>query len=473
MSKSKKKKHPEKTDKKNPGDYVIVALTGLFLSMAALVILSSLLNFKKIKDDVPDYDFIYNSTPPLTDPVVPTSTDGKTFDPPNPTAAVKDSIITTATIGVTGDVIPHVPMLNAAKAAGSKGEYDFSQMLQYVAPYYQKYDFMVANLETSLGGEEAGAYNSFPNLNSPDSIVDALKTAGVDMVLTANTRSYDCGDNGLIRTQKVLNSKGMLYLGTQMKAEDADYKIQNINGIQVGMLCYTYETPGNASGRKYINGKKLSENVAPLVSTFHYGKKDAFYADISYQLEAMENAGAEFTIVFMHWGTEFETSPSEDQRLIAQKLCELGVDVIIGSHPHVVQPFTVLSAENGNTTYCLYSIGNALTNYDRNVLKDTKNNTYTEDGMIFGLTLQKWNDGTVEIADISVIPTWVSKKQTEEYSIYRVIPLDTEISWSEFPVDTPTLLTESYNRTMSLVGGPLNLCRKLLNQPPVPTNIAE
>ncbi len=382
---------------------------------------------------------------------------------PDDSKPPKKEVVSTASVGVTGDILMHGPVIEAAKAASEKrGEYDFTGMFQYVKPYYEQYDFMVANLECTLGGTAAGPYKGYPTFNCPDSIIDGLQYAGVDMMLTANNHSYDTGYDGFIRTQEVLNDKGMPHLGTQLSADDKDYIIQDINGIKVGMICYTYETRGNNPDRKYLNVIQLSEKAGPLVTSFHPDKLDAFYSELEQQLAEMEAAGAEVTMVYIHWGEEYYLSPNSTQKKMAQKLCDLGVDVIVGGHPHVVEPFTTLTSENGNTSYCIYSLGNALSNQNRTSLKnDTKNAKYTEDGMIFGVTFQKWSDGTVEVAEIEITPTWVEKKTVSDYNVYTIFPLDATLtSWTDYTAVNHDRLTESYNRTMSIVGEGLNLCRE-------------
>ncbi len=394
---------------------------------------------------------------------------------PEPTTEPIPHVVSTASVGVTGDVLMHGPVIEAGKAASSKaGSYDFTSMFQYVKPYYEKYDFMVANLETTLGGTEAGAYKGYPNFNCPDDIVDGLQYAGVDMLLTANNHSYDTGLNGFTRTLKVLEEKGMEHLGTQQSEDELDYIVKDINGIKIGMICYTYETTGDDSSRKYLNGIRLSEKAGPLVTSFSYDKLDSFYSEIKAYLKAMKDAGAEVTMVYIHWGNEYELSPTSSQKKIAQKLCEMGVDVIVGGHPHVVEPFTTLTSETGHKTYCIYSVGNALSNQNRVSLKDTQNNKYTEDGLIFGVTFEKWNDGHVEIAEIEITPTWVNKEWRTDRNIYAIIPLDASLpAWNSFDVTTPSRLTESYNRTMGLVGEGLNLCRETLGLSTVVTSVSD
>lgn len=379
------------------------------------------------------------------------------------TTVVTEPYVTdTVSVGVTGDILMHNPVLEAAK----KGDtYDFRDSYEYIAPYYQQFDFMVANLEVTLGGTKAGKYQGYPTFNCPDQVVDALKEAGVDLLLTANNHSYDTGMNGMLRTQQVIKEKGLPNLGTVENAGDSFWRVQQIGGIRVGMVCYTYESGKAADGRKQLNGITLSQDAQGLISSFSYNDLEGFYAAVKKDLADMEAAGAEASMVYIHWGNEYQLQPNNTQKTIAQSLCDLGVDVIVGGHPHVIQPFEMLKSGE-HTTYCIYSVGNAISNQSRNSLKSYSNARYTEDGMIFGVEFQKWNDGTVEVSGISILPTWVHR---ESRKVYDIIPLDPTVSaWNGYDVGNLSMTYESYERTMSLVGEGYNACLQKFGLPEVP-----
>lgn len=373
----------------------------------------------------------------------------------------------TASVGVTGDIMGHLPVINSGKTADG---YDFSGIYTYIKPYYESFDFMVANLEVNLGGTAAGPYQGYPTFNSPDEVAVALKNAGVDMLLTANNHSYDIGHDSFIRTQTVLNDLEMPYLGTRLEETAPNYTVQNINGIQVGMVCYTYETGDPSSPRKQLNGISLSEADSALVSSFNYKDLQGFYNEVDQTLEAMYADGAEATMVYIHWGDEYALAPNRVQQEIAQQLCELGVDVIVGGHPHVVEPFETLTSTSGHNTYCIYSVGNAISNQRTDTLASTTRNApYTEDGMIFNVVFQKWNDGRVEVAEINILPTWVNKEYKGGKNVYTIIPLDTAVeAWTGYEVSTVSNTFKSYNRTMSIIGEGYNACRQALGLPTVP-----
>lgn len=382
-----------------------------------------------------------------------------------PTTVETEPYVTaTASIGVSGDFLLHTGLHASAK---NGSEYDFSDMLKFIEEYYNRYDFMIANLEVPLAGADKG-YSGYPLFNSPDAIATDLKEAGMDMVLTANNHTIDKGHDGLIRTQEVLKEAGLQYLGTQMNAEDVDYIVQDINGIQVGMVCYTYETGDTKNGQKTLNGNTVPTKSTDLVSSFNPNDMDTFYAEVVETLHQMKDAGADVTMFFMHWGNEYELKQNKTQTAIAQKLCELGVDVIVGGHPHVIQPFETLVSSTGHKTYCIYSVGNALSNQNRNSLSSNPNGAYTEDGMIFGVTFEKWNDGTVSIQEITVLPTWVNVVQGNK-RLYYIMPLDIELeSWEDFGVKNLNYTYGSYKRTLSIVGAGLNEYREAASLQPLP-----
>ncbi len=406
--------------------------------------------------------------PPATDPAVtgteeaPVSEEIPEVTEPHPVA--------TASVGVTGDILIHDPIINNNRTAD--GNYDFNNIYADIKPYFEKYDFMIANLEVTLGGAEAGVYSGYPRFNCPDSMIDALKNAGVDLLLTANNHSYDTGYNGMLRTVQVLKEKNMSYIGTRETENESFITVQDINGIKIGMSCYTYETETSNPNRKALNGNLLSEAAGPLIQSFSYQRLDAFYAQVQRDLDTMKAQGAEFTMFYLHWGNEYQFVPTSYQKQIAQKLCDMGVDIIVGGHPHVIQPYETLQSKTGHQTLCLYSTGNAISN-QRQEIMDSEPTGHTEDGIIFGVTFEKWSDGTVRIADLDFLPTWVERKYVGGKLAYRIIPLDiSDPDWSHYNLETLARAQRSYNRTLALVGEGLNAYRAQLGLDPVPLTVS-
>jgi poly-gamma-glutamate synthesis protein (capsule biosynthesis protein) len=270
------------------------------------------------------------------------------------------------------------------------------------------------------------------------------------------------------------------HIGLRASANDKRYLVKDVNGIKIGFVNYTYGATTSGTSR---------------VNYFSTSNLDAFYSDMEKQMTDMEADGAEAIVLYIHWGSEYEIKPSKSQTAMAEKLCEMGVDVIVGGHPHKIQPLELIKADNGNQTVCLYSMGNILSNQTieamyggssktsygndwqlggRCSLKDVKNryndpnwdkheaacndNGHTEDGLLFEFTFNKYEDGTVLMGGVNVLPTWCYCKKRENggYNNYTIIPLDKSVEdWSgTFGIADEDLVfaERSYDRTMELVG---------------------
>ena len=388
---------------------------------------------------------------------------------PEPEKPVEPYVVSTASVGVTGDILIHDTVYKGAKQAD--GTYDFTPHYEYITPYFQRYDCMVANLEVTLAG---GTPSAYPCFNCPDSIVDALKGSGVDLLLTANNHSYDTRTAGMKRTLQVIRERELDYLGTRDNMEESFYKVKQINDVKVGMACFTYSTVSN-SGVKALNGITLNKDAFDLVSSFDVNRLPEFYAEAERAVNELKSGGADVLMFYVHWGYEYRYVPADHQKQIAQKLCELGVDVIVGGHPHVIQPFETITAENGNQTLCIYSTGNAISNQRKELMDSDNYSGHTEDGMIFGVTWEKWSDGSVKLKEVEILPTWVIRtpsgggKQT-----YRIIPLDTAVAdWQTFGLNETYLkqAKASYNRTLELVGSGINAARAKLSLAEMPLSV--
>lgn len=359
--------------------------------------------------------------------------------------------ILTGTLMSTGDLLMHDPILTGGYNKETK-THDFSSIFTHIAPYVEKADAAVANLEVTLAGDEKYPYRGYPRFNCPDAIVDASKQAGFDLLLTANNHTNDSGLFGIRRTMKALETGNMPYTGTRKTAEDKRYRIIEVGDIPVGILNYTYEAQ-RADGRPSLN-LVLEEQAIPLVNSFSYRNLDAFYASVAEELKAMRQEGALAAVMYIHWGNEYKLQPNKQQRAIAQKLCDLGVDVIIGGHPHVVQPLEILTSSDGHPTVCLYSMGNAVSN--QRIYRASIKTGHTEDGVLFSVTFRRTGTGPAEVASVEVLPTWVHLYQREGRDMFQIVPLDITKDWQtafdlEQTADGPANATASYARTMELV----------------------
>ena len=299
--------------------------------------------------------------------------------------------------------------------------------------------------------------------------LDGARNGGFDMLLTGNNHSYDTGESGFFRTIETVRSKGLQTLGTMLNGDEPKYAIEDINGIKVGMLSYTYQgRPDNGyANRVYLNGLLLHEGAENVVNTFIPNNPAPFYAEVESYIQQMRSEGAEALVIFLHWGVEYALTPVAHQTQIAQKLCDLGIDVIVGGHPHVVEPVALLTSnvDPEHKTVCLYSMGNAVSNQRANVMKSQPNG-YTEDGVWFTMTFCKYSDGTVYLEDVNLIPTWVYLRTTNGRR-YDILPLDeaTQGQWAQLydlQDVTVSAAQRSFNRTMSIVGEGLAESRQYL-----------
>ena len=213
------------------------------------------------------------------------------------------SVTSTVTIRSAGDVLIHIPVYQNAQK--SDGTYDFSHIFTYSKNIISSCDYFVANLETTLGGTNGRSYSGFPRFNSPDSIIDALKGAGVDCLLTANNHTYDTNGSGVLRTIDVIEKAGLDFTGTRKTTEDKQYFTKKISGIKFGFACYTYETP-TSEGRKALNGLLVDTTTAPLINSFNPAKPQTFYDELDSNIKAMKENGAEIIVVYVHWGEEYD-----------------------------------------------------------------------------------------------------------------------------------------------------------------------
>lgn len=374
------------------------------------------------------------------------------------------TVVSSATISSQGDLLMHKPVIETCK--DEDGNYDFSSIFRYVKDYIAGYDYAVANFETTLGGPNH-PYQGNPTFNTPDAFADDLVDTGFDMLLTANNHCADTTASGIVRTLEQLRNRNLATVGTQKDAGEQDFLVIEVEGIRLGISCYTYATDETDDGRPSLNRNSFLTK-AGIVNYYMEDKLDRFYGEVEAQLSAMEQQGVDATIFYIHWGVEYETKENEVQNKMAQKLCDLGVDVIIGGHPHVIQPMELLQSTRNpsHRTVCIYSLGNVVSN-QREGIDPSFEGGFTEDGVIFNVTFEKYSDGTVGIGSVDVLPTWVNMHTTDGVKEYNVLPLDkaVESRWKElFDISDDTLekAKDSYDRTMKILGDGLEECQKFL-----------
>ena len=239
---------------------------------------------------------------------------------------------------MVGDALIHSSVYNDALT--EDGNYDFKPMLKYVKPILKSYDLKYYNQETILGGSSLG-YSSYPKFNSPVEVGDAFLNAGFNLVSLSNNHTMDKGETGVINSVNYWKSKkNVVFSGQWTSWEERNANpVYSVNGINYAFFSYTTWTNGLETpvGKEYLNNVYSNEKA---------------YLDIS----AVKDR-ADVIIVAMHWGEEYNLDITEEQREIANYLSSLGVNIIIGTHPHVVEPVEYI---NNGDTLVIYSLGNFI-----------------------------------------------------------------------------------------------------------------
>ncbi|MCM1368792.1 MAG: CapA family protein [Candidatus Amulumruptor caecigallinarius] len=294
-----------------------------------------------------------------------------------------------------GDAMQHQGQLDAAKAASADGGYDYSDCFRLIAPTITEADYAVCNLEVPLGG--GPDYSGYPCFSAPDSYAEALRDAGFDMFLTANNHCLDRRDKAARRTLTALDRIGVDHIGTYDDAADREKRVpfvKDIKGIKIGFLNYTYGT----------NGIEPTEGVEVAL----IDKKR-----IAEEIKKTREAGAEIITVAIHWGVEYVLLPNRNQEELAQFLIDNGVDLIIGGHPHVIQPMKVVHNEKENKDVLLvYSLGNFISNMKTG---DTRG------GALVRARITRGADGRARFSGADY-DTFLSAKPTGAGTNYQVVP---------------------------------------------------
>lgn len=442
---------------------VIVVLTVLIVLMiaaTAFLIYLSINLVNKEADVTPTGSAVQL---PQTTQTEPAPTETEETEAPTTEAPETEQVIATATVGAMGDLLMHEPVFRTCRQGD--GSYDFSSIFCYIKDAVSTLDYAIANLETTFGGDNY-PYQGNPAFNCPDPLIDAVKDAGFDMLLTANNHAGDTMNDGIQRTIEIVRDAGLATLGSQLSGEKR-YSVVEVNGIKIGMVCYTWAYADYGSSFS-LNGLTPVKDEGQM-NYFANDNPDKLYNELGPILEGMKADGAEATMILLHWGQEYQLTENAAQDKMAQKLCDMGFDVIVGGHPHVVQPMAVLeSTENpGHKTYCVYSLGNAVSN-QRNGYVQACPGAHGEDGVLFTVTFEKYSDGKVYVAGVDALPTWVNMQSNTGVKEYNIVPLDkeTEDEWGNLGMsaDQVKLAGNSYERTMKIIGDGLKACQEDLAQ---------
>lgn len=298
------------------------------------------------------------------------------------------------TITAIGDILIHDRVYYDAK---TEHGYDFTPMLEKVKPFLNDTTITFANQETMIGGEAIGL-SGYPSFNSPTEIGDALKEAGVDVVSIANNHTLDRGEEAIQNAIKYWEKIDMMYMGAYKNKKDQDTLrvYETKEGLSVAFLAYTYGTNGISvpKGKDYLVNYIDKGTIAKAIA------------------EAEEKA--DVTILSLHFGKEYERMPNQEQKDLVQFAADQGVAVVLGHHPHVLQPAEWVEGKGGNETLVIYSLGNFLSGqyemYRRigGIAKFTIKQTITE------------NDVTTEVTNPKFMATYVND---DDESNYEIIPM--------------------------------------------------
>ena len=302
------------------------------------------------------------------------------------------------TLTALGDVLCHNTQYWDAynKATDT---YDFSYVFENVKQYTSASDITIANLETSFAD---APYSNYPTFNSPASLATALKDIGIDIITTAGNHCLDKGFKGLSETIDVLNENGIEHLGTYQTEEDQKKLfVKDLNGAKVAFIDYTYGT----NGIPVPTGKEFCVNLID---------KDKIKAEI----KKAKDEKVDIIIACMHWGEEYHTTQTKEQEELADFLFKNGVDIIIGNHPHVIEPFETkeVTMPDGTKKQCFvaYALGNFTAD---------QNKVNTRDSIIINLKVTKKADGTVAIENLGYIPLYIYKNTALSLKKFVIIDL--------------------------------------------------
>lgn len=293
----------------------------------------------------------------------------------------------------TGDIMVHQSQILAAKTPEG---YDFNACFEYVKPLLQSADLAIGNLELTMPGEEP--YLGYPMFRCPEELATALRLAGFDLMMTANNHSNDSGTPGVINTIEVLEESGFYHTGTfqSREAMDAYYPlIVYKKGFKLALLNYTYSTNGIRTRYPAV--------VNPIDS-----------AQISEDLRVARDLKPDAIIVMMHWGLEYQLVENKEQQKIAKQLLREGADLIIGAHPHVVQPARWETADGRQEVLVAYSLGNFISGQVKQ---------HTDGGIMVEVELSKSN-GRTTVEEAAYIPVWRHVERLPSgKKTYRTLPI--------------------------------------------------
>lgn len=320
------------------------------------------------------------------------------FSIPEPDQKTVVADAATINLVATGDILMH----NTVIASGLQGgDYNFDHLYSPIKHLIEAGDYASVNLECALAGPASG-YTGYPLFNSPDAIAPALKKSGFDLVVTANNHILDRGFQGALRTMDTLRNAGLDTTGTfKTQQERQKPLIKDLHGVKVGYLAYSYSTNGIP---------------VPADKPYFYNflDKQQILSDIT-ELRPQ----VDLVVLLLHWGVEYSPLPTASQRQMARGLFTTGADVILGSHPHVIQPMEVMQI-NGQDKFVIYSMGNSMGN---------QNGVERNSGVVLNLQFSKHlTEGKTVLSGVNYTPTYIHPYYIGKKRTFRVVPIEDTIA---------------------------------------------
>lgn len=305
-------------------------------------------------------------------------------------------------LAAVGDILMIGPILSLAKVHG-QDKYNFDPLFGKVSSYLKQADFVIGNLETPLAGREnrytrKNAKTGFSMFNCPDELAPALRNAGFHFLTTANNHCMDRGEAGLTRTLKILDQHGLKHTGTfDANPGDHNHWVGEIKGIRTGIVSYT-----------------KPPNKIPLPANKHWMVNliDAAYPDKLLAHVRRLRSSVDLVVVCIHVGRECRPYPEPAVRRLVSLLLRNGAHIVLGCHPHVLQPMFV-----ANHRFAIYSLGDFASTR-------LYHNANTNCGMIVQLTVRKAPGSEVKVSSVSCVPTWITQLRGAGSSPYRVVPIE-------------------------------------------------
>ena len=309
----------------------------------------------------------------------------------------------TINMSVIGDIMCHNSQYIDAFSGST---YDFSYVFSDIKHYIDNADIAIGNLETTFAGAARG-YSNYPTFNTPEQLAQNLKDFGIDVVSTANNHCMDTGYKGLVSTLDYLDSAGISHTGTSRTQEEQNtVLIKDINGIKIAFLSFTYGTNGiPVSSERAYSVNLISDEL------------------ILNQLQLAKAQNPDLICVSMHWGIEYQNTQNKEQERLADLLFQNGTDIILGSHPHVLQPMEkrTITLEDGSTKdgFVIYSLGNFMSG-------QTKERT--RNSIILNIELTKNGEtDKISIGNISYVPIYMYKNTSKTTQKYLVLDIENAI----------------------------------------------